>query len=99
MTTRKFMGSIVLAAAACMPGVSSNAQDAEQPNVILVITDDQGYGDIACHGNDVIKTSSLDKLWSQSTRLTNYHVAPTCSPTRCALMTASNIPSRWPVVG
>jgi len=63
------------------------AQDVEQPNVILVITDDQGYGDIACHGNGVIKTPSLDKLWSQSARLTNYHVAPTCSPTRCALMT------------
>jgi arylsulfatase A-like enzyme len=57
------------------------------PNVILVITDDQGYGDLACHGNPWIKTPNLDKLWEVSTRLTDFHVSPTCSPTRSALMT------------
>jgi arylsulfatase A-like enzyme len=58
-----------------------------KPNIVLVITDDQGYGDLACHGNPVIKTPNLDKLHSESTSLTNYHVAPTCSPTRAALLT------------
>lgn len=57
------------------------------PNVILVITDDQGYGDLACHGNPVLETPNLDKLYSQSIRLTNFHVGPTCSPTRASLMT------------
>ncbi len=56
-------------------------------NVILVLTDDQGYGDLAVHGNQVIQTPNLDKLHAQSIRLTNFHVDPTCSPTRSALMT------------
>lgn len=57
------------------------------PNVILVITDDQGYGDLGCHGNPVLETPNLNQLHSQSIRLTNFHVGPTCSPTRAALMT------------
>ena len=51
------------------------------------MTDDQGYGDLACHGNPIIKTPHLDELYTQSLRLTNFHVGPTCSPTRAALMT------------
>ena len=58
-----------------------------RPNVVIVITDDQGYGDLGCHGNEIIKTPNLDRLHSQSTRLTNFHVSPTCAPTRSALMT------------
>jgi len=61
--------------------------DKQKPNVVLVITDDQGYGDIAAHGNPWIKTPSMDKLWEESVRLTDYHVSPTCAPTRSALMT------------
>ena len=60
---------------------------AKYPNVILIITDDQGYGDLACHGNKNIKTPNIDSLHAQSTRLTNFHVGPTCAPTRAALMT------------
>jgi len=48
----------------------------KRPNVILVITDDQGYGDLGCHGNKVIQTPHLDKLHQQSIRLTDFHVAP-----------------------
>jgi arylsulfatase A-like enzyme len=58
-----------------------------RPNVVLVMTDDQGYGDLACHGNPIIKTPNLDTLYAQSARLTDFHVGPTCSPTRSALMT------------
>jgi arylsulfatase A-like enzyme len=58
-----------------------------RPNVVLVMTDDQGYGDLGCHGNNVIVTPNLDKLYTQSIRLTDFHVDPTCSPTRSALMT------------
>lgn len=60
---------------------------AKQPNVLIVITDDQGYGDLSCHGNPIIDTPELDRLHGQSVRLTNYHVDPTCSPTRSALAT------------
>lgn len=66
---------------------SRNDSGTAYPNVILVMTDDQGYGDLACHGNPWIKTPNLDKLWEVSTRLTDFHVSPTCSPTRSALMT------------
>jgi arylsulfatase B len=58
---------------------------AEKPNVVIVITDDQGYGDLGCHGNPILKTPSIDQLYSESVRLIDYHVAPTCSPTRAAL--------------
>ena len=63
------------------------SEAAEKPNVILIITDDQGYGDISAHGNPVLKTPNLDALHAESVRLEDYHVAPTCSPTRCALLT------------
>lgn len=60
---------------------------AGRPNIILVMTDDQGYGELACHGNPIIKTPHLDKLHQQSVRFTDFHVSPTCSPTRAALLT------------
>jgi arylsulfatase A-like enzyme len=59
----------------------------KRPNVVLVITDDQGYGDLGCHGNPIIKTPALDRLYQESIRLTDFHVDPTCSPTRSALLT------------
>jgi arylsulfatase A-like enzyme len=65
----------------------AEAAKAERPNVVLIMTDDQGYGDLGCHGNPALKTPNLDKLYSESVRLADYHVAPTCSPTRCALLT------------
>ncbi len=65
----------------------SPAAEARPPNVVLLITDDQGYGDLACHGNPILQTPNLDRLHGQSVRLTNFHVDPTCSPTRSALMT------------
>ena len=76
----------ILCIAAALIGVAQ-AEKVQVPNVVFVITDDQGYGDLACHGNPVIKTPHLDKLHSESLRLTDYHVSPTCTPTRAALMT------------
>jgi arylsulfatase A-like enzyme len=57
------------------------------PNIVFVMTDDQGYGDLGFTGNPIIKTPNVDRLASESSGLSDYHVAPTCSPTRCALMT------------
>ncbi len=65
---------------------AGNQADENPPNVIIVITDDQGYGDLGCTGNPIIKTPHTDKLAHESIWLTDYHVAPTCSPTRAALM-------------
>ncbi len=58
-----------------------------RPNIILMITDDQGYGPIGAHGHPWIKTPHLDSLHAESTRFTRFLVSPTCSPTRAALMT------------
>ena len=60
---------------------------AERPNVVFVLTDDQGYGDLSCHGNPIVKTPNIDALHSVSVRLTDYHVGPTCAPTRAGLLT------------
>ena len=57
----------------------------DAPNVVIVITDDQGYGDLSCHGNPILKTPNLDALHAESIRLTDYHVSPTCAPTRASL--------------
>jgi arylsulfatase len=58
-----------------------------RPNIIFLLTDDQGYGDLSCHGNPVLKTPNLDRLHDEGVRFTDFHVSPTCAPTRCALMT------------
>ena len=57
------------------------------PNVIVIISDDQGYGDLSCHGNPVVRTPHLDRLHAESARFTSFHVAPMCTPTRGQLMT------------
>ncbi len=67
--------------------VSLCASAAPKPNVVMLITDDQGYGDLGCTGNPVIKTPHMDALAAESSQLSDYHVAPTCSPTRAALLT------------
>ena len=77
--------------ALCLPELcAAEETQNKKPNVILILTDDQGYGDLGCHGNDVIRTPNLDKLHSDSLRLTDFHAWPCCSPTRAALLTGNN---------
>jgi arylsulfatase A-like enzyme len=73
----------------------------KQPNVIIVITDDQGYGDLGAHGNPLVKTPALDKFHSESVRLTDFHVGPTCAPSRSGLMTGkyANRVGVWHTIG
>ena len=68
-------------------GLAAGCGPSTPPNVIIVITDDQGYGDIGAHGNTMIETPVLDQLHSESVRLVDFHVDPTCSPTRSSLLT------------
>ena len=56
-------------------------------NVVLMLIDDLGYGDLGAHGNPVIKTPNMDALHNESVRFTNFAVSPTCAPTRAALLT------------
>lgn len=66
---------------------SAKPSEATRPNIVFLITDDQGYGDLSVHGNPVLRTPNLDRLHSQSVRFTDFHVSPTCAPTRSALLT------------
>ena len=66
---------------------SGLTQSPERPNVILIITDDQGYGDLGVNGNPYLKTPTLDRLAAESIRFNNFYVSPVCAPTRSSLMT------------
>src|SRR5262245_51660476 len=82
MTSRIFA---VIAAALLL--IAAEAHAAERPNVIVLITDRQGYGDYARHGNPVLQTRNRDKLAGDSLPLADCHVCPTCTPTRGQLLT------------
>lgn len=73
----------------------------QRPNIVYVLTDDQGYGDLGCHGNPIINTPNIDQFYSESLRLTDFHVGPTCAPTRSGLMTGhfANSTGVWHTVG
>ena len=63
----------------------------QKPNVVLIMTDDQGYGDFSYHGHPVLRTPNMDALAEHSVRFTDFHVAPSCTPTRGELMTGLDI--------
>ena len=75
---------VFIAVVLCSPLFAS-----PRPNVIVVMTDDQGYGDLSCHGNPVLKTPHLDRMHGDAVRFTDFHVSPFCTPTRAALMTGN----------
>lgn len=68
-------------------GQEKHSAEAATPNIILLLSDDQGYGDIGRHGHPVLKTPHFDRLHDESVRLTDFSVSPTCAPTRAALLT------------
>ena len=88
--TCQFLFLAVLVSSCCFLGPTIEAAEppnTARPNVVIVLTDDQGYGDLSCHGNPILKTPNMDVLHAEAVRLTDFHVDPTCSPTRSALMT------------
>src|SRR6476646_3377435 len=81
------MLSLLIGLILSLSGAARAEAAATRPNVIILLTDDNGYGDHSCLGNPVLKTPNFDKLHAQSVRLTDFHVAPMCTPTRSQLMT------------
>jgi arylsulfatase A-like enzyme len=71
----------------CLHATAGDPIAGKKPNIVFVLTDDQGYGDISAHGNPILKTPNLDRLHAEGVRFTDFHVSPTCSPTRSALLT------------
>ena len=78
---------IVLAIAAGAASIARADQPERRPNVLIVMTDDQGLGDFSFTGNPVLKTPNFDAFAREAVRLTDFHVAPMCSPTRGQLLT------------
>jgi arylsulfatase A len=95
-TRREFMktfGKAVVSAGtlSVLPGCASAGQVAgtarKRPNVVLIMTDDQGWGDVRSHGNDKIDTPVMDRLASDGARFERFFVSPVCAPTRASLLT------------
>jgi len=89
---REFLGSLgkaALGGAATMalPRFGFGEEGEPRPNVVLIITDDQGYGDMSCHGNKKLKTPNIDRLQKEGVEFTQFIVCPVCAPTRACLMT------------
>ena len=94
MKNKAFIGAI---AASLVPGQATMAQNkavkatADRPNIIFILADDLGYGDLSCYGSKTIKTPNIDKLAATGTRFNqSYAGSGISSPSRCALMTGKN---------
>ncbi|NQT85272.1 sulfatase-like hydrolase/transferase, partial [bacterium] len=93
LSRRRFLAGLTAGAGAASLGSAALAATppakapGNRPNVVIVITDDQGYGDLGCTGNKMIRTPNLDRLHDGSVRLTDFHVSPCCTPTRASVMT------------
>lgn len=88
LLSARFCQAVVLIGAWLVGSVPGEASLAgRRPNIVLILTDDQGYGDLSCHGNPLLRTPNLDRLHDEGVRFTDFHVSPTCSPTRSALLT------------
>ncbi len=85
----------------CFLSTMVAAQSDDKPNVIIILTDDQGYGDVAAHGNKVIKTPSMDKMYHEGVHFTNFHSGTTCAPSRSGLLTGAdgNRAGVWHTIG
>lgn len=83
----------------CALGVlcSSTSRAADRPNIVFILADDMGFGDVACYGGTLAPTPHLDRLAKEGTRFTRYYSAsPICSPSRCGLITGQ-FPARWSI--
>jgi arylsulfatase A-like enzyme len=81
------MPALALAILLASTGLAVPARAGDRPNVVIVMTDDQGLGDFSFTGNPVLETPHMDALARDSVRLTDFHVSPMCSPTRGQLLT------------
>ncbi|MDQ8196199.1 arylsulfatase [Coraliomargarita sp. SDUM461004] len=87
MICKKLFCLLGLSAAVLLTGeLAAQTLAGSRPNIILVMTDDQGMGDLSCMGNEIVRTPHIDRFYQQSTRFTNFQVSPTCAPTRAAIM-------------
>ena len=82
-----FFRLLILAASLSSGPLHAESIAGRKPNIIFILTDDQGFGDVSANGNPILKTPNMDRLHDEGVRFTDFHVSPTCSPTRSALHT------------
>jgi arylsulfatase A len=83
---------VLLAGALGVVCKASPAADARKPNIVIILADDLGYGDLGCYGQTKIKTPNIDRLAAEGTRFTNFYCGcSVCAPSRCALMTGKHM--------
>src|SRR5829696_1845523 len=91
--TRSFNMRRILSLACAVLLVSSAAA---KPNVVLIVADDLGWGDVGCYGQKKIRTPSLDRLAAEGMRFTQFYSgSPVCAPSRCCLMTGKHQGHAW----
>ena len=88
MFQRTVIAALILVCLSVCSRIATAAVD--RPNVVLVMTDDQGYGDLGIHGNDQILTPNLDRFAREGVQFSRFYVSPVCAPTRASLMTGRN---------
>ena len=81
---------ILVTAMTTVIGANAKSLKGSRPNIILIMTDDQGLGDMSLSGNPLVKTPHMDAFYANSTRLTDFHVSPSCAPTRSVIMTGKH---------
>jgi len=97
MERREFLkvvggGMVSLAMPGCM-SISKRVRIKRPPNILLIVSDDQGYSDLGCYGSTQVKTPNLDQLAAEGVRLTNFYVTwPACTPSRGSLLTGRDSP-------
>ena len=87
MTAMRFFRDVLIAILIAGFYTHTSAQPERPPNILFILTDDQGWWELGAHGNKVIETPALDRLHRQSVSFSHYYAAPVCSPTRAGLMT------------
>lgn len=88
MNTARVIAAVLVVSHLFTPAHAQQAPPAARPNVVLIITDDVGYGDIGAYGAPDVKTPNIDSLARDGVKLTDFYAnAPLCSPTRAALVT------------
>ena len=93
---RSSRGAVLLACLLPLAGLSlctpASAADVERPNIVFILADDLGMGDLGCYGQKRLKTPNIDRLAAEGMRFTNaYSGASVCAPSRCALMTGRHM--------
>lgn len=81
-----------------LPMMPSLVRAGDKPNIVLILADDLGYHDLSCHGSGLYQTPNIDRLASESVRFDRAYAAPTCSPSRSAILSGKN-PARLGIVG